>query len=79
MGREFELKYRADAAALAAIREEFGEFTSIAMETTYYDTPSGDLRRMRWTLRRRYENGISVCTVKTPSGVFLSPSRCLLP
>lgn len=67
MGREFELKYRADAAALAAIREEFGEFTSIAMETTYYDTPSGDLRRMRWTLRRRYENGISVCTVKTPS------------
>lgn len=67
MGREFELKYRSDASALAAIREEFGEFTSISMETTYYDTPAGDLGRMCWTLRRRFENGISVCTVKTPA------------
>lgn len=67
MGREYELKYRADSKALAAIREEFGEFTSISMETTYYDAPDGALSRLRWTLRRRYENGISVCTVKTPA------------
>jgi len=67
VGREFELKYRADAPILSEIREEFGEFITIAMETTYYDTPAGDLGRLHWTLRRRYENGISVCTVKTPS------------
>ena len=68
MGREFELKYRADAGALALIREKFGEFTSISMETAYYDTQDGLLNRLHWTLRRRYENGISVCTVKTPAG-----------
>lgn len=67
MGREFELKYRADALALQALREEFGEFVPITMETTYYDTPAGELGRMHWTLRRRYENGVSVCTVKTPA------------
>ena len=67
MGREFELKYRASASVLGALREEFGEFTTIEMETTYYDTPGKDLSRLRWTLRRRYENGVSVCTVKTPA------------
>ena len=67
MGREFELKYRADAAAIAAIREKIGEFTSISMETAYYDTPSGEFGRRHWTLRRRYENGLSVCTLKTPA------------
>ena len=36
------------------------------METTYYDTPGGDLNRLHWTLRRRMENGVAVCTVKTP-------------
>ena len=25
------------------------------------------MRRLRWTLRRRYENGVSLCTVKTPA------------
>lgn len=66
MGREFELKYRADAGIIAAIREKFGDFTTISMETSYYDTPDGAFSRLRWTLRRRYENGISVCTLKTP-------------
>ena len=36
------------------------------METAYYDTPEGALGKRRWTLRRRYENGSSVCTLKTP-------------
>ena len=67
MGREFELKYRADGAKIAAIRAKFGEFTAITMETAYYDTPAGALSRLRWTLRQRYENGKSVCTVKTPA------------
>ena len=67
MGREFELKYRADAEKIAAIREKYGSFQSISMETTYYDTPDRRLGKLHWTLRRRFENGISVCTVKTPS------------
>ena len=67
MGREFELKYRADAASLAKIREKFGEFTPFSMETAYYDTEDGLLNRLHWTLRRRYENGESVCTLKTPA------------
>ena len=66
MGREFELKYRADAGKIAAIREKFCTFTAISMETAYYDTPDGALRARRWTLRRRMENGRSVCTLKTP-------------
>lgn len=66
MGREFELKYRADAEKIAAIREKFGEFTSISMETTYYDTPDLKLGMHHWTLRRRLENGVSVCTFKKP-------------
>ena len=37
MGREFELKYRADAGVLAAIQKKFGEFTALTMETAYYD------------------------------------------
>lgn len=66
MGREFELKYRATPEQLAAIHQRFGEFTSISMETTYYDNAAMDLRQRHWTLRRRFENGKSVCTLKTP-------------
>ena len=66
MGREFELKYRADAGKIAAIREQHGDFTAISMETAYYDTPGHALGDLHWTLRRRMENGRSVCTVKTP-------------
>ena len=67
MGREFELKYRADEGKIAAIREKYGAFSAISMETTYYDTPDRRLGQLRWTLRRRFENGTSVCTVKTPA------------
>ena len=66
MGREFELKYRADAVILAAIQECYSGFHPISMETTYYNTPDGELGNRRWTLRRRFENGVSVCTLKTP-------------
>ena len=66
MGREFELKYRVDAAVISAIREKYGAFTSISMETTYYDTPDLKLAFHHWTLRRRMENGVSVCTFKRP-------------
>ncbi len=67
MGREFELKYRATPEQQAAVFAAFSGFAPIVMETTYYDTPSGDLGKLHWTLRRRYENGRSICTLKTPA------------
>ena len=70
MGREFELKFAATALDHEALRARFGSFTPISMETTYYDTPNGDIRRLRWTLRHRRENGISVCALKTPGEGF---------
>ena len=66
MGREFELKFRADAAVIGKIREKYGCFTTISMETTYYDTFDLKLAMHHWTLRRRMENGVSVCTFKRP-------------
>ena len=67
MGIEFELKYRADAGKCRALLEAYpGNWQQITMETTYYDTPAGELAAKRCTLRRRSENGKSVCTVKTP-------------
>ena len=66
MGREFELKFRADAAVIAEIQGKYGDFTTISMETTYYDTPDRRLSSLRRTLRRRMENGVSVCTFKCP-------------
>ena len=66
MGREFELKYRATSGQIEDIRALYGEFDPISMETTYYDNPNGDFSRLRWTLRRRLENGKSVCTLKVP-------------
>ena len=68
MGIEFELKYRATPGMLEKLREEFSQDSrTTAMETTYYDTPEGALSSLRYTLRRRMENGISVCTLKTPA------------
>ena len=66
MGQERELKFRADPEKLAALAADFGDFTEISMETTYYDTLGGALSKAHITLRRRLENGVSVCTVKTP-------------
>ena len=66
MGREFELKFQADGEKIAAIREKYGDFTPISMETTYYDTPDLKLAFHHWTLRRRMENHVSVCTFKRP-------------
>jgi len=67
MGREFELKYRCTEESFAALLADFADFTPIEMETTYYDTFDGRLGNNRWTLRRRFENGRSICTLKTPS------------
>ena len=67
MAREFELKYRCDSAALAAIEKQYGDFSTTQMETTYYDTFDLKLSFHRWTLRKRMENGVAVCTFKSPA------------
>lgn len=63
MGAEYELKYKGNPAVMESLP---GPWYSISMETTYYDTPSRTLSALRYTLRRRLENGISICTLKTP-------------
>ena len=67
MGAEYELKFKADPESQESVFTTFpARWQTIAMETTYYDTPAGDLSARRFTLRRRMENGVSVCTLKTP-------------
>lgn len=69
MATEFELKFAASPAQLEAIRGAYpGPYQTISMETTYYDTRDHALSARKWTLRRRLENGTSVCTLKTPAG-----------
>lgn len=68
MGIEFEVKFRATPETLGAIRQKTpGQETEYRMETTYYDTPAGELSSRHYTLRRRMENTQSVCTLKTPA------------
>lgn len=66
MGIEFELKYRATPQKLEKIRKDYPGGETIRMQTTYYDTVDGSLSAKKFTLRKRRENGESVCTLKTP-------------
>lgn len=66
MGKEFELKYKANGTKLASLREKYHDFFAISMQTRYFDTPCGDLQQRRWTLRLRQENEKTVCGLKTP-------------
>ena len=66
MGREFELKYRATPEQLTRIAQAYPALTAYEMASTYYDTPSGALSALKYTLRLRLENGRRVCTLKTP-------------
>ena len=69
MGIEYEYKFRIDPLDLPALNSVFPqESQEIQMETVYYDTPSGALSARHYTLRKRMENGVPVCTLKTPSG-----------
>ncbi len=70
MGREFELKYAATPEKLAAISQMWEAWQTISMETTYFDTADDTLSAKHCTLRCRMENGISVCTMKTPIAGF---------
>ena len=66
MGREFELKYAATPEILAAIQAQYNGFSAIAMDTTYFDTPSRAFSARKMTLRLRRENDKTLCTLKTP-------------
>lgn len=69
MATEYEWKFQANPEILSAIGAAFSETpVKFSMETTYYDTPTGALSARHYTLRRRFENGESVCTLKTPAG-----------
>lgn len=69
MAVEYEWKFQATPDQLSLIDQSFpGVGETLSMETTYYDTPSGAMSSRHYTLRRRLENGISVCTLKTPAG-----------
>lgn len=71
MGIEFELKYSATAEQQAQILSAYPlEYRHYDMETTYFDTPERSLSERHITLRRRMENGASVCTVKTPVSTY---------
>ena len=71
MGVEFELKFRASRERQEAIRQAYSAEEQIfQMQTTYYDTPTGQFSARKCTLRRRLENGVSICTLKTPAGGF---------
>lgn len=67
MGIEYEIKYKATEDQQNRLLPIINNWQTIAMETTYYDTPALALSAIHFTLRRRLENGISICTVKTPA------------
>lgn len=68
MATEYELKFKATAEVLSAIDGAFPGGVAMQMETAYYDTPTGAMSERRYTLRRRLENGVPVCTLKIPAG-----------
>ena len=67
MGKELELKFCATKALLEQLQSAVeGAQTVYQMQTSYYDTPEGELSERRCTLRCRIENGYPICTFKTP-------------
>lgn len=65
---EYELKFQATAEVLQKLKQVYAQNSvQYQMETTYYDTPSGALSARHYTLRRRMENELSVCTLKCPA------------
>lgn len=68
MAFEFELKYRATPEILEELHQALPGGVCYHMQTTYYDTPDGEISARNYTLRRRQENEICVCTLKTPAG-----------
>lgn len=71
MGVEYELKFRAKPEQQEALRRDIqGAEEEFEMATTYYDACDEGLSQRFYTLRRRMENGRSVCTLKAPIDEF---------
>lgn len=70
MGREFELKYTATPEQQRSIEATWENWSTFSMETSYFDTADKKLAHKNCTLRRRLENGVCVCTLKTPAPGF---------
>lgn len=67
MAKELELKFYATKEVFEKVLSAFSaEYEKIQMETTYFDTPQRSFSARKMTLRRRFENGVSVCALKTP-------------
>lgn len=67
MATELELKFYANKEVFARVLSGFpGKYERLQMETTYFDTPEKAFSTRKMTLRRRFENGVSVCALKTP-------------
>lgn len=75
MGRDFELKFAATPEGFAAVKAMYTGYQKVAMESTYYDTVDRKILEMGGMLRKRIENGLAFCTLKTPGDVG---SRCEL-
>ena len=68
MAIEYEVKFAATPEQLSLLHREYGQYAqTLQMETVYYDTPEGGLSSLHYTLRRREENGRSICTLKVPA------------
>lgn len=68
MGIEYERKFAATPQILCQIdRQTEGVRQVLQMQTTYYDTPTGQLSARYYTLRCRMENDRAVCTLKAPA------------
>lgn len=67
---EIELKFLCEPADLAVVLEAAppGETTEKTLVSTYYDTPQGDLRRARISLRVREGGGKHIQTLKRGDG-----------
>ena len=67
MATELELKFYANTEVFNNVLSAFsGNYEKFQMETTYFDTPQKAFSARKMTLRRRFENGISVYALKTP-------------
>ena len=69
MAIEYERKFAATPEKRKAAEKELGGEPAVyKMKTTYYDTAQRALSTRKWMLRQRLENGVRVCTLKTPAG-----------
>lgn len=75
MSREFGLKFAATPDGFAAVKAMYTDYQDIAMESTYYDTVDRKILNMGAMLRKRIEDGLAFCTLKTPGDM---DTRCEL-